>query len=106
MILVRYATLVALVIWLAAMMGGRFGDVFRSAHLIGYACGVTTVLGLFVLKFMGPPPRAFIIRAGLAVLMLAIALGSTFLGNRDLSTMLTTVNIGFGFVLLVWYVRE
>jgi hypothetical protein len=106
MILVRYATLVALVIWLAAMMGERFGDLFRRAHLIGYACGATTVVGLFVLKFMGPPPMAFVMRVGLAVLMLAIALGSILLENRDLSSMLTTVNIGLGFVLLIWYVRE
>jgi len=106
MILVRYATLAALVIWLAALLGERFGDVVRRAHLIGYACGATIVLGLFVLKFMGPPPRAFVMRAGLAALMLAIALGSTLLANRDLSTMLATVNIGLGFVLLVWYVRE
>lgn len=106
MILVRYATLVALVIWLAALMDERFGDLFPRAHLVGYACGATMVVGLFVLKFMGPPPMAFVMRAGLAVLMLAIALGSTLLGNRDLSTMLTTVNIGLGFVLLMWYVRE
>jgi hypothetical protein len=106
MILVRYATLVALVIWLAAMMGDRFGDVLHRAHLIGYACGATTVVGLFVLKFMGPPPMAFVMRAGLAVLMIAIALGSTLLENRELSTMLTVVNIGLGFTLLIWYVRE
>jgi len=106
MIVVRYATLVALVIWLAAMMGEPFGGSFQRAHLIGYACGATTVVGLFVLKFMGPPPIAFVIRTGLAVLMLAFALGSTAVGNRDLSAVLTTVNIGLGFVLLIWYVRE
>ena len=106
MILVRYATLVALVIWLAAMMGERFSDLVPRAHLIGYACGATTVVGLFVLKFMGPPPTAFAMRVGLAVLMLAITLASTLPGNRDLSTMLTTVDIGLGFVLLIWYVRE
>ena len=38
-IVVRYATLVALVIWLGAMVDERFGDVFRRAHLIPYACG-------------------------------------------------------------------
>jgi hypothetical protein len=106
MILVRYATLAALVVWIAAMMGGQFGDLLPRAHLIGYACGATTLVGLFVLKFMGPPPMAFVMRAGLAVLMIAIAIGSTLLGNHGLSTMLTTVNIGLGFTLLIWYVRE
>jgi hypothetical protein len=106
MILVRYATLVALVVWLGALMGERFGDLFRRVHLVTYACGSATVVGLFVLKFMGPPPMAFVVRSSLAVLMIAIAFGSTLLGNRDLSAMLMIVNIGLGLVLLIWYVRE
>jgi len=106
MILVRYATLVALVIWLAAMMGERFGDLFRRAHLIAYACGATTIVGLFVLKFMGPPPVGFVMRAGLAVLMVAIALGAALVAPREASDLLMTVDIGLGFVLLLWYVRE
>ena len=106
MIVVRYATLVALVIWLGAMMGERFGDLFRRVHLVTYACGSATVVGLFVLKFMGPPPIAFVVRTSLVVLMVAIAFGSTIVGNRDLAAMLMTVNIGLGLVLLIWYVRE
>ena len=106
MILVRYATLVALVIWLGAMMGDRFGELFRRAHLIAYACGGTTVVGLFVLKFMGPPPMAFVVRAGIAILMLAIAFGASFVAPREAAALLMTVNIGLGLVLLIWYVRE
>ena len=106
MILVRYATLVALVIWLGAMMDARFGDLFRGAHLITYACGAATVVGLIVLKFMGPPPIAFVWRAGIAILMVAIALAAAFVAPRDASDLLMTVNIGLGLVLLIWYVRE
>ena len=106
MILVRYATLVALVIWLGAMMDARFGDLFRRAHLFTYACGAATVVGLFVLKFMGPPPTAFVVRAGIAVLMLAIAVAAALVAPRDASDLLMTVNIGLGLVLLIWYVRE
>lgn len=105
MILVRYATLVALVIWLGAMIDERFGDLFPRAHLIAYACGAATVVGLFVLKFMGPPPMTFVLRAGIAVLMLAIAAGAAFV-PADTSRLLLTVNIALGFVLLTWYVRE
>ena len=56
MIVVRYATLVALVIWLGAMVGQRYGGGFHHAHLVGYACGAAMVVGLFALKFLGPPP--------------------------------------------------
>ena len=106
MILVRYATLVVLVIWLGAMVDERFGDLFRRAHLVAYACGAATIVGLFVLKFMGPPPMAFLLRAGIAVLMLAIALAAAFVAPRAASDLLMTVNIGLGLVLLFWYVRE
>ena len=105
MILVRYATLVALVVWLGAMVDERFGDLFSRAHLIAAVCGTVTLAGLFVLKFMGPPPMAFVWRAGIAVLMMALALAAAF-AARDASNLLLTVNIGLGFVLLIWYVRE
>jgi uncharacterized membrane protein YwaF len=106
MIVVRYATLVALVVWLGAMMGEQFGDLLRRVHLVTYACGAATVVGLFVMKFMGPPPRAFAVRAAIAVVMLALTLGSTLLVTRDVSAALMIVNIGLGLVLLNWYVRE
>ena len=105
MILVRYATLVVLVIWLGAMVDERFGDLFRRAHFVAYACGAATVVGLFVLKFMGPPPIAFVVRAAIAVLMLLLA-GTAALVARDVAQLLMTVNIVLGFVLLFWYVRE
>ena len=58
MIIVRYATLVALVLWLGAMINARFGNLFWRVETISYGCGLLTVVGLFVMKFMGPPPRA------------------------------------------------
>lgn len=105
MIVVRYATLVALVVWLGAMMGEQFGDVMRRVNVVTYACGTATVVGLFVMKFMGPPPRAFILRAAIAVIMLALTVGSTLVA-RGTSAALLTVNIGLGLMLLSWYVRD
>ena len=105
MILVRYATLVALVVWLGAMVDERFGDLLHHGHLVTYGCGAATVVGLFVLKFMGPPPMAFVLRAGIAVVMLLIAAAAALVA-RDAAQLLMTVNIGLGFVLLIWYVRE
>ena len=106
MIVVRYVTLVALVIWLGAMAGDQFGDLLHRIPLIPFGCGAVMLVGLFVMKFMGPPPIGFVMRAGLAGLMLAIALAATFIAPRGASPVLMTANIGLGFVLLVWYVRE
>ena len=88
------------------------------------------------MKFLGPPPHAFLLRIGLVVLMLALAFYSGVPVTRELariqsqvsgpinqlpdddprrtrfdrlhrtSTILMTVNIGLGLVLLLWYVRE
>jgi len=106
MIVVRYATLVALVIWIGAMVDQRFGDLFRRPQLVAYACGGAIVIGLFALKFLGPPPMAFVLRAALTLLMLAIAAGTKLFAPRELASVLATVNICLGFILLIWYVRE
>jgi hypothetical protein len=106
MIVVRYLTLVALVIWIGAMVDQRFGDFFRRPQIVAFVCGGTIVVGLFALKFLGPPPMAFVLRAGITILMLAIAAATALMAPRSLSGLLTTVNICLGFILLIWYVRE
>jgi hypothetical protein len=106
MIVVRYATLVALVFWLGAMTGARFGGVVRRVDLVGYACGSAVLVGLLLMKFVGPPPRSFFVRAGSALLMLAIAAGSSVAGRGQATQTALTVNIVLGFALLIWYVRE
>jgi hypothetical protein len=106
MIVVRYATLVALVIWLGAMVGEQFGDLLHRVPLTPFACGGVVLVGLFVLKFMGPPPIAFVWRAGIALLMLALTLAAAFVAPHEASRVLMTTNIALGFVLLIWYVRE
>jgi hypothetical protein len=159
---VRYAALAALVLWLGGMLvlalvvapsvfraleaadpingrvqaGVAFGEILRQFHLVSYVCGAIVLVGLFVLKFIGPPPRAFIPRASIAALMLASALYSglligpeidqlqthiqgpvTHLAESDprrsrfdqlhrTSTTLMTVNMALGLVLLFWYTRE
>jgi len=106
MILVRYATLVALVLWLGALINERLGNVCWRGDTISYGCGIVTVVGLFVMKFMGPPPHAFVPRAAIASVMLIVVFASTLPAAGDFSTALMAVNIGLGLVLLYWYVRE
>ena len=106
MIVVRYATLVALVLWLGTMLSAQFGELFRRPDLVAYGCGVATIVGLFVLKFMGPPPRGFVARAAIAALMLVLAAAASIAATREIAARLVTISIVLGFVLLVWYVRE
>jgi hypothetical protein len=106
MIVVRYATLAALVVWLAAMTGARFGELVRRVDLVSYACGAATIVGLLLMKFLGPPPRGFFARIGVAALMLAVAAGSRLAPSRETAVALMTLNVALGFSLLVWYVRE
>src|SRR5882672_9051194 len=102
MLVVRYIVLAALVVWLGGMLvlggvvapatfrvlqaadpdNGRvlagllFGDVLRQFHLLAYACGVVVLIGLFLMKFLGPPPPAFVLRSMIVAAMLGIALYS------------------------------
>ena len=162
MLAVRYLALVALVVWLGGMAvlgsivapstfrvlqaidpgngrvlaGALFGEVLGRFHLVAYACGAILVVCLFVMKFVGPPPRAFAIRAAIVAVMLALALYSGIPVTREIarvqselsgpvselpeqdarrlrfdqlhrtSTALMAVNMGFGLILLFWYARE
>lgn len=159
---VRYIVLAALVVWLGGMMvlgllvapsvfrvlegvdpeGGRvvagavFGEVLRRFHLLAYGCGTTMLVGLFLMKFVGPPPAAFAIRVALTSVMLAATLYSGFPVSREIaqlqsavhgpmnrlpeqdprrirfdalhktSTRLMTASVVLGLVSLFWYTRE
>jgi hypothetical protein len=162
MIAVRYAALAALVVWLGGMLvlgglvapstfrvlqdhqagagrvlaGALFGDILRQFYIVAYVCGAVILLSLIILKLVGPPPRAFPVRAALVSFMLAIALYAGVPVAREIahiqsqvagpmqqlpdtdprrvrfdrlhatSTTLMTVNMVLGLVLLYWYVRE
>ena len=106
MIVVRYGTLAALVLWLSAMLGMRSGDVLRHLPLFAVACGAATFVGLFAMKFLGPPPPAFAPRVAIVFVMLVIAAVAARFVRGDAASWLLTTNIGLGFVLLYWYSCE
>jgi hypothetical protein len=159
---VRYIALAALVVWLGGMIvlgllvapstfrvlqaadpatgrvlaGALFGDILRQFYQLAYVCAAVILICLFVMKFMGPPPRAFILRAAIVAAMLALAMYAGVPVSREIaqiqsqvskpmnalpdtdprrvrfnqlhatSTTLMTINIGLGLVLLFWYVKE
>ena len=162
MLVIRYLALAALVVWLGGMVtlgllvapqtfrvlqasdpvngrmlaGELFGAVLRQFHLVAYACGAILLLCFLAMKLIGPPPHAFVVRAALVAVMLALALYSGVPVTHELerlqsqvtgpishlpkddprrvrfdrlhqtSTLLMTVNMGLGLVLLFWYARE
>lgn len=50
--------------------GAMFGEALRRFHYVAYACGVLLMGSLAVRALLGPRPRRFAARLGLAVLML------------------------------------
>ena len=96
MLALRYAALLALVVWVGglAVLGavaapatfdvlgalgpdGRvraadvFGEVLRRFHLTSYGCGAVILGSLAARAVLGPRPRRFAVRISIAALMLA-----------------------------------
>jgi uncharacterized protein DUF4149 len=98
----RYAYVLALVVWLGGMVilgaivaptvfqvlpardpetgrilaGAVFGATLTRFHYVSYACGAVILLSLVAMAVLGPRPASFAIRAGLVVIMLAVAVYS------------------------------
>ena len=97
MLALRYAGLLALVVWVGGLLvlgaigapsifdvlalrqagegrvlaGAIFGETLRRFHLLSYACGAVLLATILARAVLGPRPRRFAIRAALAVAMLA-----------------------------------
>ena len=106
MSVVRYVVLVALVVWMGGLLQTLAGEALRYRAAVAYACGGVIVVGLFVMKFVGPPPRAVAARAAIAALMLAAAATAAHRGHSSMESTTLAVTTGLGFILLSWYVRE
>jgi hypothetical protein len=96
MLALRYAALLALVVWVGGLVtlgavvapatfdvlgaagdagrqqaGTVFGEIFRRFHLITYGCAAILLISLFTRAILGPRPRRFAIRVSIAAIMLA-----------------------------------
>lgn len=97
MLALRYASLLALVVWVGGLLvlgaigapsifdvlalrqagdgrvlaGAIFGETLRRFHLLSYACGAVLLVTILARAVLGPRPRHFAIRATLAFVMLA-----------------------------------
>ena len=103
MVVVRYATLVALVVWLGVLGCSLLSDRPDYANWVQFACGGLIIVGLFAMKFLGPPPHGFVPRVALVFLMLCIAAYEWLTGR---SSVPIALNVALGLILLGWYARE
>jgi hypothetical protein len=110
MFVARFVALVALAVWTGGMVtalapgSGVPGDLTRWNHALGYLCGGAALISLFILKFVGPPPSSFPLRAGGVVIMLLVE--GYAQAMQAPSTAPTVVNIVLALALLSWYARE
>jgi hypothetical protein len=102
MFVFRFATVLAIAVWIGGLLtlgaiaapaifdvvslrqvpdgrmlsGAIFGEALRRFHLVSYGCGAAIMIALFVRAAMGPRPRRFSMRLGIAGLMLGATMYS------------------------------
>jgi hypothetical protein len=109
MFVVRYVALVALAIWVGGMvaplwLGDSTARIQPLSRQLAYSCGGALLVSLFLLKFVGPPPRAFPFRAALVVIMLATV---TYAHAAAVTSIVpVALNVVVGLTLMSWYARE
>lgn len=100
---VRYAALVTLVIWIASLLFVVARDALEPAAT-SLVCGGIVLLCLLVMKFVGPPPRAFLPRLMLVSLMVVAAILASL--SRVRAATAAEFNVVLAAILLAWYVHE
>jgi hypothetical protein len=110
---------------LAAVVVSAGGTALSLAHIVRAdaepllqwivtACGALVVVSLFVMKFVGPPPRSFVPRAALAFALTVVSATAAVLPRFVPAvdtympgiTTLLWVELALGLALLTWYARE
>ena len=113
MIALRYAYVLALVVWLGGMLalgaivapatfqvlqasapeigralaGELFGQILARFHYVAYACGGAMLIILMVIAILGPRPRSFAVRLAVIATMLLIALYSGLIVLRTIDAI-------------------
>ena len=74
--------------------GAIFGEIFCRFHLVSYACGGLILLSLAARAVLGPRPRRFAARFGLAALMLAATLYSGLIISESIERVQHAIGVG------------
>jgi hypothetical protein len=110
MFVVRFVALIALAVWVGGMAapiwlsGGIPDDMGRQTRALAYVCGGVVLVSLFVMKFVGPPPRRFPLRAIIVALMLLVVVYADVRHVESVAP--TAINAVLALLLLSWYARE
>jgi hypothetical protein len=113
MVALRYAYVLALVVWLGGMIalgalvapatfqvlqvrapeigralaGELFGQILTRFHYVAYGCGGIMLISMAAIAILGPRPRAFAVRLALIAAMLLIALYSGVIVLRTIDAI-------------------
>jgi uncharacterized membrane protein len=96
------------------LAGALFGEILRRFHLISYAAGALLLGTLLLRRILGPAPRRFAWRAGIATVMLSASAYSGLVVARrvefgrlhGLSTALELIPVLGGLMLMYWEIKE
>ena len=120
MLVLRFATVLAIAIWIGGLLalgaiaapaifevvslrqvpdgrllsGAIFGEVLRRFHLVSYGCGAVVFVALAARAVLGPRPRRFSIRLGIAVLMLGASMYSGMVLSRRIERVQHEIGAG------------
>jgi hypothetical protein len=118
MLALRYAALLALVVWCGGLIalgavaapaafdvsaarqvgdgrllaGAIVGEALRRFHRIAYFCGAAVILSLLARRILGPKPR----RAGIRLALAAIMLGATVYAGTAVAGRIRTLQAEIG----------
>lgn len=119
MLVARYVSLLALVVWLGGivalgfiaapatfqvltarggaegrtMAGAVFGEILRRFYLVTYGAGGLMLAGLTARALLGPRPRAFGVRIAIVSLMLIISLYSGVVLTRQIGDLQQEIGV-------------
>lgn len=120
MVVLRFATVLAITAWIGGLFalgaiaapaifevvslrqipdarmvsGAIFGEILRRFHLVSYACGGLILVSLAARAVLGPRPRRFSARFGLAALMLAATLYSGLIISGSIERVQHAIGVG------------
>jgi hypothetical protein len=120
MLVLRFATVLAIGVWIGGLIalgaiaapaifevvslrqvpdgrilsGAIFGEVLRRFDLVSYGCGALVLATLAVRAVLGPRPRRFSLRAGIAVLMLSASMYSGMVLSSRIAAVQQKIGAG------------